>query len=79
MGVSCLGVVVQGGIIQIKMFEGQKSRGQLPYPWGDFIGGDCPGVIFRGEKSGGNCPGRISLETTVRGEGVIVGGNVRIP
>ena len=45
---------VQGGIIQGKMFERQKSRGKLPY--GKFHGGNCTGenysgVIVRGQKS----------------------------
>ena len=44
-GVSCPGVVVQGGIIQGKMFEGQKSR-QLPC--GEFHEGNCPGVNYSG-------------------------------
>ena len=30
LGVSCPGVVAQGGIIQRKMFEGQKSRENCP-------------------------------------------------
>ena len=49
-------VVVQGGIIQRKMFEGKKSRGQLPY--GEFHGGNCQGRIFPVEKFG---DGQLSL------------------
>ena len=44
--VSCLGVVVKGGIIQGKMFEGQRSRRQLPCR--EFHRGNCPGGDYLG-------------------------------
>ena len=49
------GVVTQGGIIQRKMFEGQKCRGNCLT--GNFIGvtvqgGNYSGVILWKEKSG---------------------------
>ena len=44
-------------------------------PWGDFIGGDCPGgincsgVISGSKNSGGNCLGGDFLGSNCPGEG----------
>ena len=50
MVVSCLGVVVQGGIIQKKMFEGQKSRGNCPIR--NFMRVTVQRELFRGNFLG---------------------------
>ena len=45
---SCLGVVVQGGIIQGKMFGGKSPRANCPGE--NFIRFNCPGVIVPGGR-----------------------------
>ena len=88
LGVSCLGVAVQRGIIQRKVFEVQTSMGQLPY--GEFYEDNCPrgkcprmGIcpwedFIVGNCPEGSCPGRIVQGQLSGGEcpGVIVLGRI---
>ena len=45
---NCLGVVVQGGIIQGKMFGGKSPRANCPGE--NFMRVNCPGVIVPGGR-----------------------------